>query len=100
MTANVEWLMRAPDVDPETQRKTLAGVRRELGELNEVMSEIIELAIDSREQPEPVLTDLLAVADDVVQRFARRSDREVVVESSPVTVMGDADSLARAMTNL
>ena len=51
VTANVEWLMRVPDVDADTRGETLAGINRELGELNAVMSEIIELATDSREQP-------------------------------------------------
>ncbi|MFW2381410.1 MAG: ATP-binding protein [Acidimicrobiales bacterium] len=100
MTANVEWLMRAPDVDPETRQETLAGVRRELGELNDVMSEIIELATDTREPPSPVPTELASVADGVVARFVRRSGREVNVDATPVTVQGDADSLARAITNL
>ncbi len=100
MTANVEWLMRAPDVDPQTRSETLAGVRRELGELNDVMSEIIELATDSHEPPEPVPTDLASVAEGVVARFERRSGRDVAVTVVPVTVMGDADSLARAITNL
>ncbi len=100
VTANVEWLMRAPEIDPAVRTETLAGVRRELGELNDVMAEIIELATDSHEQPPLVATDLTALVAGVVDRFARRSGREVTVSATPVTVMADADSMARAVTNL
>ncbi len=100
LTANVEWLMRAPDVDPATRSETLAGVRRELGELNDVMAEIIELATDSHRPPRLVPTDLAPMVEDTVDRFRRLSGREVVVQAEPAAVMGDADSLARAITNL
>ena len=100
MTANVEWLMRAPDVDAETRTTTLAGVRRELGELNDVISEIIELATDSREPAEPIPTDLAAVVQGAVTRFERRSGRRVDVRAESTVVMGNPDSLARAVANL
>lgn len=100
ITANVEWLMRAPDLDPQARVETLSGVRRELGELNDVIAEIIELATDSREPPELQPTDLIAVVDDAVEQFRRRSNRTVSVQSSPATVLGDADALGRAIANL
>ncbi len=100
VTANVEWLMRASDLGPEVRAETLAGVRRELGELNNVMAEIIELATDSHEQPVLVATDLTTVVSDTVERFTRRTGREVSMQASPLTVMADAESLRRAVTNL
>jgi two-component system sensor histidine kinase MprB len=100
ITANVDWLMRAPDAHPESRNETLGGIRRELGELNDVMAEIIELATESHEPSQHVPTDLSALADAAVERFRHRSGREVSVRAMPVTVMGDADALARAVTNL
>lgn len=100
VTANVDWLMRASDADPEARNETLAGVRRELGELNNVMAEIIELATDSHEPPPTVPVDLAAVVDTAVDRFVQRSGRDVTTHASPATVMGDPDGLARAVTNL
>lgn len=100
VTANVDWLMRAPDIDAETRSETLSGIRRELTELNDVMSEIIELATESHETPEPVPTDLVAVAQRVVARFERRSNRRVDTQTVPVTVLGSGDALARAIANL
>lgn len=100
VTANVEWLMRASDLDAETRGQTLAGIRRELGELNDLMAEIIELATESHEAPILVGVDLAAVAADAVDLFADRTGRHVDFQSSPLTVMGDADALARALSNL
>ncbi len=100
ITANVDWLMRAPDLDPKTRSETLSGVRRELTELNDVIAEIIELATDSREPLELGPTDLVAVVDEAVEQFSRRSGRDVSVQSLPATVLGDADALGRAVGNL
>ena len=100
VTANVDWLLRAPDADPATRSETLAGVRREIGELNNVMAEIIELATDSHQPPPTAPVDLATVVDSAVERFVNRSGRHVTTRTSPARVMGDADSLARAVANL
>lgn len=100
VTANVDWLVRAPDVDPEARNETLASVRRELAELNNVMAEIIELATDSHQPAPRVPVDLAAVVDIAVGRFVDRSGRNVTTTTTPAVVTGDADALARAVTNL
>ncbi len=100
MMANVDWLMRAPDAAPEARGEALAGVRRELGELNDVIAEIVQLATDSREPPDLIPTDLASVVEEVANRFVRRTGRQVDLSTSPVEVMGDGDALARATINL
>ena len=100
ITANVDWLMRAPDLDAEARGETLQSVRRELTELNEVIAEIIELATDSRQAPELESIDLAAVVAGAVEHFEQRSGREVRTTAQPASVMGDSDSLSRAVTNL
>ena len=100
VTANIDWLASAPDLDAETRRETLSGIGRELRELNDLMSEIIQVATHSRETPVMVETDLTAVVRDAAARFTRRTDRVLEVNASPVVVNGDADSLDRAVTNL
>lgn len=100
ITANVEWLMRAPDLDGEAREEALRSIRSELGELNNVMAEIIELATDSHEPPTLEPVDLGPLVNDVIEQFRRRSDREVVADVSPLIVKGDADALARAVANL
>lgn len=100
ITANVEWLMRAPDLDASTRSETLGGVRRELGELNDLMAEIIELATDSHE-PAPLMEiEVSGVVTEAVEQFRRRTGRTVLIQATPAMVLGDPDSLARAVTNL
>ncbi len=100
ITANVEWMMRAPDLDTPSQQEVLGSVRRELGELNELMSEIIELATESHEPPELVETDLVAVTTASVESFEQRTGRTVQLDWTPCVVLGDAESLSRAIANL
>lgn len=100
VTANIDWLIRASDLDAETRASTLTSIRRELGELNDVMGEVIELATDMREPAQIIELDLAQVARNCSEQFITRSGRQVEAELSPVTVSGDPDSLGRAITNL
>ncbi len=98
--ANIDWLSRAEDLDPETRRETLLAVRRELDELNGVITEIIELATDQHGLPEFRPIDLADTASDAVEQFARRSDRRVDTTVQPSPVNGDEEALQRAIGNL
>lgn len=100
ITANVDWLMRAPDLAPDARTDTLQSVRRELTELNDVIAEIIELATDSRQVAEVHRVDLVDVVEGAVEQFESRSGRTVNVSSTPTPIQGDADGLHRAVTNL
>ncbi|MGI9623916.1 MAG: ATP-binding protein [Acidimicrobiales bacterium] len=98
--ANVDWLSQAEGADADTRAQALEGVQRELGELNGVITEIIELATDRYELPPFAPLDLADVGRDSVQRFRARSDRTVELDASPTLVVGDADALGRAVMNL
>lgn len=98
--ANIDWLSRAERLDTETRANTLASVRAELGELNDVITEIIELATDSHELPPFTAVDLALVAEAAAGRFRARSGRPVDLRLESTTVEGDPDSLRRAIGNL
>jgi two-component system sensor histidine kinase MprB len=98
--ANVDWLRRAEDLDADARSATLAGVQRELDELNSVVSEIVELAVDGSDQPNFGPVDLADVADGAVTQFRARWDRPVMLRAEPCPVTGDAGALQRAITNL
>jgi len=100
ITANIDWLMRAPDLDPEARGETLGGIRRELRELNGLISEIIELATDSHQTAPHHPVDLVEIATAAVEQFESRTGREVTVNAAPSIVSGDAAALGRALTNL
>ena len=98
--ANIDWLVRARDLDADARNETLASVRRELAELNDVMAEIIELATEPHQPAAKLPVDLVEVVNAAVERFVGRSGRKVTTTKSPVVTLGDADALARAVTNL
>ncbi len=100
VTANVDWLLRAGDIDSDTRNETLTSVRRELGELNDVMAEVIELATDAHEPAQPLPLDLVALAQQAVDRFVDRTNRDVTIVGPPTSMIGDHDGLTRAVTNL
>ncbi len=100
MKANLDWLSRAERIDDETRADTLASVRAELGELNDVITEIIELATDRHELPPFTPVDLALVAEAAVVRFRAHSDRPVELRLESTTVEGDPDALRRAVANL
>ena len=98
--ANVDWLGRVDAVDEATRAQTLAGVQSELAELNNVITEIIDLATDRYELPPLQPVELATVAAAAVQRFRARSERQVTLRSTPTRVAGDPDALRRAVSNL
>lgn len=98
--ANVDWLLRARGMDEDTRQDTMQSVGSELNELNVLIDEIIDLAIDRHELPPFEQLDLADVADAAVARFRTRVDRDVHVEASSTVVLGDFDTLRRAIANL
>ena len=100
INANVDLLARAPDLDEETRRSMLESIRSELGELNGLFTEIVELATDARDTPPHRPCDLRAVTDAAVAAFRTRSDRPVTVDGDPSPVLGDPAALGRAIGNL
>ncbi len=100
VTANLDWLERAPNIDPETRAATLGSVRRELGELNNVITEIIELATDTYQDRPLESVDLLDTVESAVALFVERTGREVSIDGHSVSVTADAEALGRAIGNL
>ncbi len=98
--ANVDLLSAAPDLDTETRSQVLGSLRRELNELNVLVTEIVDAASD-RHRPrssEPI--DLAEVAAESIERFEARTGRSVIRHLSSAMVVGDRESLIRAVDNL
>ena len=99
--ANVDLLAAAPDLDPAERLDTLRSVQGQLRELTELVNEIVEVATDQQQARPFTTVALAAVVDEAVERFAdRRPDRPVTTDLASVAVMGDHDSLVRAVDNL
>jgi two-component system sensor histidine kinase MprB len=100
MRANISLLERADTMAPEDRQELLAAVKAELGELNELFSELIELATDTQHAEPFVRTDLVDVVQRAATRLSRRADRTVEIRGGPSPVMGDPTLLERAVSNL
>lgn len=96
----IEFIQAEPDLDPAERQRLLAGARSDLGSLRDLVSELIELASDARTAELPVLTEMTALLDEVVGRFAASSGRTVHVDSAPAVVETRPKQVARALANV
>ena len=83
------------------QRVEIVGdVQAQIGELSTLVTDLTHLARDEDEvRPQPL--DVCEVVQDAVDRVRRRGqDRVFDVELQPLFMLGQADSLSRAVVNL
>jgi two-component system sensor histidine kinase MprB len=104
LRTNAELLARADELDPAEYREVVDSVRYEVGQLTDLVSELVELATDrstTEERAEPV--DLAELARQVSTRAQRRTGRPITVTAGPdssATVVGRPLQLERAIANL
>jgi two-component system sensor histidine kinase MprB len=98
---NIEFLHRAPALDPAERQSLLAETSAELEELTDLVAEMVELATDTRTVEPVVEVDLPELVGDVAERFRRRSGRPVTVAlGRPARVRAQRGLLERAVANL
>lgn len=101
LRTNIEMLARSDDMDGGDKQELLADVTFELGELTELVSELVELATDARIAEEPVTQiDLADLVEQVAERARRRTGRTIEVTGEGGTVQGRPGMLERAVINL
>jgi two-component system sensor histidine kinase MprB len=99
LRTNLEVLEQADRLSPEDRERLLGDVGVELGELSALVDELVQLSRGGSEE-EIVDVRLDALVNDAAERCRRRTGREVVVQSAPVTIHGRRAQLDRAITNL
>jgi two-component system sensor histidine kinase MprB len=103
LQTNAELLRRVDELEPDEFHAVVEGVQLEVGELTDLVSELVELATEHSGNDEPVEPLALAdVARSVASRATRRSGRtvEVVEESDEQLVLAPPQRLERAVANL
>ncbi len=100
LRTDVDLLRRAPDLDPARRDEIVSSVEAEVVELSELVNELIGLATDSFDAEPVEDVDLAEIVGTAVQRFRRRSGREVHLRSTPSPTRGQRVLLDRAVTNL
>jgi len=101
LRTNVDLLRRSDELAPGERAAVIDDVDAELGELTDLVTELVDLAADVRTDEELQLIDMAGVVEPVVERARRRSGREIVVRvRRGVPVEGRPEALARAVRNL
>ncbi len=102
LRTNIEVLLRSSSIDPAEQSSILADVKLEAEQLGVLVTELVELATSvSRQEESFTESDLGEVADEVVDRFRRRTERDLTL-----TVAGEnvreirIFGIQRAISNL
>lgn len=101
LRTNVEVLDRLDELAPAERAELLADLRAEMTELSALVGELVDLATDEDQAPEPPEPLRL---DELARRLACRTERRtgltVVCDLVPTTVRGRPSRLERAVANL
>ena len=101
LRTNVDLLRRSDGLPAGDRVAVLDDVDAELGELTDLVAELVDLAADVQADEELQLVEVAGVVESVVQRAQRRSGRGIVLEvQRSVAVEGRPEALARAVRNL
>ena len=100
LRTNVD-LLRRGELPSEDRAAALDDVDAELGELTDLVTELVDLAAEVRTDEQLQLIEMAEVVEPVVQRARRRSGRAITVRverGGPLE--GRPEALARAVRNL
>jgi two-component system sensor histidine kinase MprB len=99
LRTNMELLARAPNLPTADRTEVLTDARHELEELSTLVGELLDLAADAPPE-QAVKVRLDEVVGECVERFRRRTGREVALVAEPTPAFGKPGGLARAVGNL
>jgi two-component system, OmpR family, sensor histidine kinase MprB len=104
LRTNIELLAaddRTRMLTDEDRRAILADVSAQLSEFTTLIGDLVHLTRDERVSAAPEPIDLRDVVNAAVERVRRRAKGLIFdVELSPLYLVGEADDLERAVTNL
>jgi two-component system sensor histidine kinase MprB len=99
LRTNFDLLARADGMSAGDRAEVLADARLELEELSALVAELLDLAADAPPEAS-VEVRLDEIVGEVVERFRRRTGREVTLDAVPTPAVGKPIGLARAVANL
>lgn len=101
LRTNIDVLDRLDELAPEDRTALLVDLRTEMAELSALVTELVDLATEEAQAPEPIAPLRL---DEVVARLAARTARRtglaVTCDLARTTVAGRSSRLERAVGNL
>ncbi len=102
LRTNAELLGRAPSMSEQERAEVVDAIRDEVGELTALVTELVDLATESTRPAEPLVSlDLGELASDVVERYRRRSGRDIRLSvAGSGRVEARVSAIDRALSNL
>ena len=101
LRTNVAVLRRGfEQLQPEAREQLLADLDSETRELSDLVSELVELATEARDDEPVQPVRLVDVVDRAAERARRRFSREIEVHADASLVDGRPGALERAVQNL
>lgn len=104
MRTNVELLVAdeaSGMLPPGARAEVLSDVAAQLGEFTTLVGDLVQLSREDRAETHPELFDLSDVVENALERVKRRGPNlHWDVDLQPLYVLGEADALERAVTNL
>jgi two-component system, OmpR family, sensor histidine kinase MprB len=100
LRANIQVLQDADRLPPEEQQSLRQDIIDELDELTSLVSDVVELARGSKRDSAPDELRLDHIVLDAVERTRRRCDLRLQTDLQPTVLHGEADRIARAVSNL
>lgn len=100
LRTNIEMLARAESMDEEDRRRLLDDVTLEVEELSALVAELVDLATDSDVDEVPTTVEIGELAEDVAERYRRRTGRSIVVDGDVQSIEARRGALDRAVSNL
>jgi two-component system, OmpR family, sensor histidine kinase MprB len=100
LRANIQTLQDAHRLPAAEQQQLRADIVDELDELTALVADVVELARGSRSPAERQDVRVDEVVADAVARAQRRGELHFDVDLQPTIVRGEADRIARAVSNL
>lgn len=104
MRTNIELLMaddRSGMLPPGARSEILADVNAQLGEFTTLVGDLVQLSREDQVQPDPEPIDLREVVLRAIERAKRRGPGlNFKVDLTPLFLVGEPDTLERAITNL
>lgn len=102
LVTNIDTLLRRdPSLTPEQRRELLEAAAEETTQLSTLATELVDLATDAALRTETSTDiDLGELALAVADRYTRRTGLQIIVRGESDTVIGRANELERAISNL
>ncbi len=100
LRANIQILYDAERLPPAEQESLRSDIVGELDELTALVSDVVELARGARSNAQWSEVRVDELVEEAAERARRRGGQPFELDLEPTLVRGDAEAIARAVTNL